>query len=588
MKNSILTIVVIFNLLVATECVSDATGNSSENIQAVSLLGKQLISAVPSESTIAKWQEAKQNYKTDPLNAENIIWYGRRTAYAGDYRGAISIFTQGIKDFPEDARFYRHRGHRYISVREFDLAVADFEKASKLIEGTNDQVEPDGIPNALNTPISTLHSNIRYHLGLAYYLKNDLEKALAVYKKDLASTPNDDMLVATTHWTYMTLRKLGREEEARALLVPITKEMNVIENAAYHQLCLLYKGIISEEELMAEGGEITGFMNDALLYGLGNWHFYNDRKERAKTIFEQILGGGIWAAFGYIAAEADYVRTFQEKTLIGTPIRTPEWTSETKARLEKDLEIAQAVFKVAPEREDSYIWLGRRYGYLAEYKEAIKVFTAGLEKFPESYKLYRFRARHRIRSREFEAGIADYQRAAELAERHPDTFEPNGIANSIEQPLETYKSNIYYYMGQSHFALGEYKALIRNMEKAATFPLAMKDSELIAPIAFWKYLAYRNLGEHETARQVVEAVPDDLELYQEHSYHSAVLFFKGERNAEQIYNEKDMLIRFAIAMEHLFADDLDIARTMLLAIVKDSPLGFWPAEVELMKFRKSD
>ena len=41
-------------------------------------------------------------------------------------------------------------------------------------------------------------------------------------------------------------------------------------------------------------------------------------------------------------------------------------------------------------------------------------------------------------------------------------------------------------------------------------------------------------------------------------------------------------------MEHLFADEVDIARTMLLAIVKDSPLGFWPAEVELMKLRKSD
>ena len=91
------------------------------------------------------------------------------------------------------------------------------------------------------------------------------------------------------------------------------------------------------------------------------------------------------------------------ETLIGTPITEPGWRAETKARLEKDLEIARAIMEVAPEREDSHIWMGRRLGYLARWGEAIDAFTAGLQKFPESYKLLRFRGRHLARNREFGA-----------------------------------------------------------------------------------------------------------------------------------------------------------------------------------------
>ena len=96
------------------------------------------------------------------------------------------------------------------------------------------------------------------------------------------------------------------------------------------------------------------------------------------------------------------------ETLIGTPLREPGWNSEVRARLEQDLEIAKAVMEVAPEREDSYIWLGRRYGYLTRWPEAIDVFTQGLELFPDSYKLLRFRGRHGARNGEIELAIEDY------------------------------------------------------------------------------------------------------------------------------------------------------------------------------------
>ncbi|MBN1221724.1 MAG: hypothetical protein JXB23_00650 [Candidatus Aminicenantes bacterium] len=278
--------------------------------QAISLKGAPLYASVPDARVMEKYEEAKKTYTADPDNADNIIWYGRWAAYTGDYRQAVLIFTEGIRKFPGDARFYRHRGHRYISIREFDRAIEDFEAAAVLIEGAKDMVEADGQPNAMNIPVSTLHTNIWYHLGLAYYLKHDLENALRIYNEGVTACTNDDMLVAMTHWLYMTLRLLDKEEQAVQALDPIHEEMNVIENMVYHRLCLFYKKVLTLEELPDK--EDTDIMSDAMAYGVGNWHFYNGLRNEAREIFERICDNKVWASFGFIAAEAALNREFQE------------------------------------------------------------------------------------------------------------------------------------------------------------------------------------------------------------------------------------------------------------------------------------
>ena len=164
-----------------------------------------------------KFVEAKADYDKNPNNADVIIWLGRRMAYLGNYKEAIKIFTKGIEKFPKDARFYRHRGHRFITLRCFDDAIKDFEKAAKLVKGKADEIEPDGLPNARNIPTSTLKTNIFYHLGLAYYLKGDFKNALKAYKNCEKFSTNPDMLVATKHWLYMTLRRLGKTKEAEKI-----------------------------------------------------------------------------------------------------------------------------------------------------------------------------------------------------------------------------------------------------------------------------------------------------------------------------------------------------------------------------------
>lgn len=271
--------------------------------QAVTLSGKPLYPPAPSQKTLEQLAEARKHYETNPTNADNIIWYGRRTAYAGDYRGAIEIYTEGIGKFPDDDRMYRHRGHRYISIREFDRAIADLEKAAELIEGRENEMEPDGLPNEFNIPVSSRHGNIWYHLGLAYYLKHDWENALRAFKNGFDAGQNDDNRVSTTHWLYMIKRRMGDGEGAAKFLKVITPDMNVIENHAYFKLCLFYKGEISIEELIGDGEDTPSGASAA--YGLANWYYYNGDLENAREHLEALVNTESWAAFGFIAAEAD-------------------------------------------------------------------------------------------------------------------------------------------------------------------------------------------------------------------------------------------------------------------------------------------
>lgn len=274
-----------------------------DGAQAISVDGRALYPAEPSAQSLANLADARTSYEANPNDADAIIWLGRRTAYAGDYRRAIEIFSEGMEKHPADPRFYRHRGHRYISIREFDRAVADFQRAVELMEGMPVQIEPDGLPNARNIPLTTTQGNVWYHLGLAHYLRQDWPEALAAFRNGFNMGGNDDNLVSTGHWIYMILRRMGNEAEAARALDTISADMNIIENMSYHQLCLLYKGEMEIEQMMAANGDDPS--NAAVAYGIANYFYYNGERERSDEMLRAIVEGSSWASFGYIAAEVD-------------------------------------------------------------------------------------------------------------------------------------------------------------------------------------------------------------------------------------------------------------------------------------------
>lgn len=279
--------------------------------EAISLLGEQLFPIELPEDTREEYQanlkKAQADYQSDPNDADHIIWLGRRTAYLWRYREAVKIYTGGIEKYPNDPRFYRHRGHRYITLREFDKAIDDLQKAVELISGKPDGVEPDGLPNKFSIPTSTLHSNIWYHLGLAYYLKGDFENALKAYLQCMKYSNNADLLCATSDWLYMTYRRLGQHRKAAEVLMPIEPDMKILENFAYHKRLMMYKGQVPGDSLLnvQDASELELATQG---YGLDNFYFYSGSKKEGIAIFRKVLEGSHWAAFGYIAAEAEIAR----------------------------------------------------------------------------------------------------------------------------------------------------------------------------------------------------------------------------------------------------------------------------------------
>jgi tetratricopeptide (TPR) repeat protein len=252
-------------------------------------------------------RSAEKKYQADSTNEEHIIWYGRRIAYLGKYKEAIDIYTKGIKINPANARFYRHRGHRYITLRCYDNAIADLKKAAGLTREQVDEIEMDGIPNEKNIPTSTLQTNIYYHLGLAYYLKADHRQALLAWEKCLDISDNDDMKVATLNWLNIVLRKMGRQKDAEQHLSEVKADMEIIENHDYFDILLMYKS--GNDNKLAEKTKNQETLSNATLgYALGVYYLLKGDREKAKQLFEKVVAGKQWSSFGFIAAEVELDR----------------------------------------------------------------------------------------------------------------------------------------------------------------------------------------------------------------------------------------------------------------------------------------
>ena len=275
-----------------------------QTTETITLLGDTLISPIIKEGkSLDEFKSAQKIYFNNEDNSESLIWYGRRAAYLGYYQKSIDLYSEGIKKYPDDARFYRHRGHRYISTRQYDKAIKDFRKAIGLIDEKVDQIEPDGLPNKKNIPLTTLNGNIWYHIGLAYYLTNDMNNALKAFSNRSVSHKYDDNIVSSAHWLYMINRRLGDIEGADRIIDKVNSEMDIIENMSYHQSCLFYKGELKESQIV---------IDDVALYSLANWYMYEKNDTiNAKKYYQKLLKNGNPYSFAFIAGESDWIRFFK-------------------------------------------------------------------------------------------------------------------------------------------------------------------------------------------------------------------------------------------------------------------------------------
>jgi tetratricopeptide (TPR) repeat protein len=235
---------------------------------------------------------------------DNSIWVARRLGYLGRYREAIAVLDEALADHPDDPFVLRHRGHRWLTLREFGRAAWDLERAAQALRLHPDVIEPDGQPVEGRPPHSTLHFNVYYHLGLALFCAGDFELAERAWLRCLAVVGNDESRVAVTHWLWCVRMRLDDRGGAAALVATIGETMDVVENRAYHELCLLYAGKRKRAELQPRPGSA----GSALAFGLAHHALVFGARTDARRQFEAIVQDAGWAAFGHIAAEVELAR----------------------------------------------------------------------------------------------------------------------------------------------------------------------------------------------------------------------------------------------------------------------------------------
>ena len=134
-------------------------------VQAESVDGRrELVSLAPERDEAVRLEAelaaARAALAAAPQDRDAAIWVARRLGYLGRVREAIDVLTKTLEDHPDDPFVLRHRGHRWITLREFGRATADLELAAQGCRTVLDEVETDGRPTPGRQPHSSLHYNV--------------------------------------------------------------------------------------------------------------------------------------------------------------------------------------------------------------------------------------------------------------------------------------------------------------------------------------------------------------------------------------------------------------------------------------------
>jgi tetratricopeptide (TPR) repeat protein len=233
---------------------------------------------------------AERASSENPRDVERVILLGIAQSGARQFREAIATFSRGIEIAPNDARLYRWRGHRYLSVRELDRALADLERGARLD--------------------STSYGSW-YHLGIVRYLRGEFNRAADAFTRALPLAPDAGELAGSTDWLWSSLARAGRRAEADAMLG--RRPDSLVVNNAYTQRLKLYRGEVATTQVLTPA-DTSDVAIATLSYGIGNWLLVRGDTAGARSWFERSVASGGWPAFGFIASEAELRRLAASRT----------------------------------------------------------------------------------------------------------------------------------------------------------------------------------------------------------------------------------------------------------------------------------
>ncbi|WP_258103943.1 M48 family metallopeptidase [Marinoscillum sp. MHG1-6] len=283
----------------------DVDSNTVFSVFRTPLPAKKL-SAEKQKSLNRKLEINKLRYTENPSDIQNVIEYCQTLSELGWYYEAIRVYSEGLDKNPTSFKLLRLRGQSYITLRQFDLALEDLQRAAFYSRpAINEQTSGYALTNFYTESRSNEKFNIFFCLGMVNYLKGSYDKTISSFKQCMKYADNIELKVFIIDWFYLTYRKLGNNEAAEELLMAIPRNAKVKSYSDHYNRILLYQGVVKAHNLMAYSERPDNSLEPVLSYGVGTWYLVNGEKMKAVKIFERILMGETWDSYEYIAAEVE-------------------------------------------------------------------------------------------------------------------------------------------------------------------------------------------------------------------------------------------------------------------------------------------
>ncbi len=268
--------------LAVTACLLAATTSRAQTPQYTSFAGVKHTSE-PDTGAVARALGASS---ADPKNVDKLITLGLAQTAIRQVREAIATFTTAITLEPTRAILYRHRGHRYVSLGEYDQALTDMNTGAKLD--------------------ATIYG-IWYHKGVAHFAKQQFAEAAQAFATGRPHAPSDNEFIGSTDWMWMSLARAGKAAEAEQVIRSIPDSIKIPADYAYGRRLRLYRGETAPDDVM-QPGDTAGVQVSTLAFGIGNWYLVKTDTAKAKAWFARSVAGKGWPAFAYMISERELKR----------------------------------------------------------------------------------------------------------------------------------------------------------------------------------------------------------------------------------------------------------------------------------------
>lgn len=266
----------------------------------------------------------------------------------------------------------------------------------------------------------------------------------------------------------------------------------------------------------------------------------------------------------------------------GQPLYAKPADSTAKAKSDSTISAVRSRMELT---EEDYITIGRSLSTVGQFRKAVENYTEGLAKFPDSFKLLRYRGHRYINLRQLDNALADLNRAEELIRKEPPVYE----IDAAGKPGASYQHQIWYHIGLYHFLKRDYAKGAAAFEKSLATAYAGTDK---AGASDWLYNCYQRAGEKAKADSIARPFILTFDIdNKDYPYYRRLLLFNGVIQPAELVDENkpigemtlyEVTKLYGLANYYLYKGDTTKANSLYNKIL-ESPewAGFAYASAEL-------